>query len=36
MAEVYKEKIIEMVSKIENTWILEQILSFVKNMTKEG
>jgi len=31
----YKEKIIELVKKIENSWILEQILQFIINMTKE-
>lgn len=30
-----KEKIIDMVEKIENLWILKQILQFIKNMTKE-
>lgn len=29
----YKEKIIEMVQKIESTWILEQIFRFIKNIT---
>lgn len=33
--ETYKKKIIDMVEKIENTWILEQILQFILNMTKE-
>lgn len=31
-----REKIGELLDEIENIWILEQILSFVKNMTKEG
>lgn len=31
----YKDKIIELVEKIENLWILEQILQFILNMTKE-
>lgn len=31
----YKEKIIELVEKIENQWILEQILRVVINITKE-
>lgn len=31
----YKQKIIELVEKIENLWILEQILQFILNMTKE-
>lgn len=37
MSEVnnYKEEIIKMVKKIENLWILEQILQFIVNMTKE-
>lgn len=30
-----QELIIEMVSKIKNLWILEQILQFIHNMTKE-
>lgn len=33
--EYYRQKIIEMVGKIESLWILEQILRFIKNMTKE-
>lgn len=28
-------QIIELVEKIENTWILDQILQFIQNMTKE-
>ena len=31
----YKDKIIELVDKIENLWVLEQILQFILNMTKE-
>lgn len=31
----YKQKIIEMVEETENLWILEQILQFIHNMTKE-
>lgn len=31
----YKEKIIELVEKIENPWILEQILRVIINITKE-
>lgn len=31
----YKDKIIELVEKIENPWIIEQILQFILNMTKE-
>lgn len=31
----YKQKITELVVKIENPWILEQILQFILNMTKE-
>lgn len=31
----YKQKITELVEKIENPWILEQILQFILNMTKE-
>lgn len=30
-----RKKIIELVEKIENPWILEQILQFILNMTKE-
>lgn len=32
--EFYKEKIIKMVNAIDSIWILEQILKFVKNITK--
>lgn len=32
--EFYKEKIIEMVKKIEDVWILEQILKCIINITK--
>lgn len=31
--EYYREQIIEMVQKIDSLWLLEQILSFIKNMT---
>lgn len=31
----YREKIKELVEKIENPWILEQILQFILNMMKE-
>lgn len=31
----YKEKIIEMVESIEDSWILEQIYKFIKGMLKE-
>lgn len=34
--EFYREKIKELVEKIEDIWILEQILRFIKNMIKEG
>ncbi len=33
--EYYREKIIEMVEKIEELWILESIFRFVKNMIKK-
>nr|DAH26502.1 MAG TPA: hypothetical protein [Caudoviricetes sp.] len=33
--EEYKQKIIGLIEKIENTWILEQIYRFIRNMTKE-
>lgn len=33
--EFYRGGIIEMVGKIESIWILEQILQFIQNMTKE-
>lgn len=33
--EFYRRRIIEMVGEIESIWILEQILQFVQNMTKE-
>lgn len=33
--EYYKVKIHEMVEKIENVWILNQIMEFIHNMTKE-
>ncbi len=32
----YREKITEMISQIEDIWILEQIHKFIVNMTKEG
>lgn len=31
----YKEKIVEMMEKIENLWILNQILQFILNIAKE-
>lgn len=31
----YKDQIIGMVVKIDNLWILKQILQFIVNMTKE-
>lgn len=31
----YKRLIIEMVETIENIWILDQILQFIQNMTKD-
>ncbi len=31
----YKEKIVEMMERIENLWILNQILQFILNITKE-
>lgn len=34
--EKIKEKIIEMLGKINSIWILEQILKFMENITKEG
>lgn len=34
--EFYREKIIKMVKKNENEWLLGQIYRFIKNMTKEG
>ncbi len=34
--ENYRREIIEMVQKIENTWILEVILRFIEGMIKEG
>lgn len=34
--EEYKKKIIEMVEKIEDNWILEQIYRCILNMIKEG
>lgn len=33
--EFYRGKIIEMVERIEDTWILKEILQFIVNMTKE-
>ena len=32
----YKEKIIQMIESIEDTWILRHIMIFVNGMTKEG
>lgn len=34
MEEDYKNKIIELVQKIDDVWILNQILKFIKNITK--
>lgn len=34
MEEDYKNKIIELVQKIDDIWILNQILKFIKNITK--
>lgn len=34
MEEDYKSKIIELVQKIDDVWILNQILKFIKNITK--
>lgn len=31
----YKRQIIDMVGRIEDIWILEQVIKFIKNMTKE-
>lgn len=31
----YRDRIVGMVVKIENPWILKQILRFIVNMTKE-
>ncbi len=31
----YKKRIIERVDKIENVWILNQVLQFIQNMTRE-
>lgn len=36
MADEFKEKIIQMIHGISDSWILEQIYKFVVNMTKEG
>lgn len=33
--EVYREKIVEMVGKIESLWLLEEILKMIKNALKE-
>lgn len=32
--EEYRRQIIEAVEKIESIWLLEQILEFIKNMTR--
>ena len=32
----YKKEIVEMIQKIDSQWILEQILEFIENMTREG
>lgn len=34
--EVYREKIVEMVGKIESLWTLQQIFRFIKNINKKG
>lgn len=34
MEEELKNKIIELVQKIDDIWILNQILKFIKNITK--
>ena len=34
--EIYKEKIIEIVQKMEDVWILKQIYRYIINITKEG
>lgn len=36
MVDEYKEKIIQMIHRISDSWVLEQIYKFVVNMTKEG
>jgi len=33
--EVYRERIIQMVKEINDTWVLEQIMRFIRNITKE-
>lgn len=35
-AAVYREKIVEMVKRIEDVWILKTIHKFIVGMTKEG
>ena len=30
----YKRQIVDMVGRVEDIWILEQIIKFIKNMTK--
>lgn len=32
----YGKLIVEMVREINDTWILEQIFRYIRNMTKEG
>lgn len=32
----YKEKIVQMIENIEDTWILRHIMQFIDGMTKEG
>lgn len=32
----YKEQIVKLLNDINNNWILEQILIFIKNMTKDA
>lgn len=34
--EYYKEKIIDKIRKIDNLWVLSQIIRFVENITKGG
>ena len=33
--EEYRQKITTLINTIEDTWILEQIYRFIRNMTKE-
>lgn len=34
--EYYKEKIIDKIRKIDNLWVLNQIIRFVENITRGG